>query len=51
MRTTNSKAPPSFDRKAMLSVVGRGARKLKGRSTAQWLNELRGPVALPPRRK
>jgi len=41
------KATRAFDRRAMLAVVGRGARKLKGKSTAQWLNDLRGPVELP----
>jgi hypothetical protein len=40
------KATRTFDRAAMLGVVGTGARKRKGRTAAQWLTELRGPAAL-----
>jgi len=45
------KAPEKFDRKAMLAVVGVDAGKLKGKTTAQWLDEMRGPVELPRRKK
>ena len=41
------KATRAFDRKAMLAVVGLGARKLKGTNTEQWLDDLRGPVEMP----
>ena len=41
------KATRNFDRRAMMAVVGRGARKLKGRKVQEWLEDLRGPVELP----
>jgi len=41
------KATRNFDRRAMMAVVGRGARKLKGRKVRDWLEDLRGPVELP----
>jgi len=41
------KATRAFDRRAMLAVAGRGARKLKGKTVKQWMDELRGPVELP----
>jgi hypothetical protein len=31
----------------MRSVLGRGKRKLQGKTSQQWLEYLRGPVELP----
>jgi antitoxin PrlF len=42
------KAVPVFDEEEMASVVGCAKGALGGRSAAQWLEETRGPVALPP---
>ncbi len=44
------KAVPVFDEDQMLSVVG-CARGRLGRSAAQWLEETRGPVRMPPKRR
>lgn len=40
------KAVPAFDEDAMRSVIG-CAKGVLGRKTADWLDETRGPVALP----
>ena len=44
------KAFPVFDEEAMRSVRGR-ARGRFARTTAAWLTETRGPVALPRKKK
>lgn len=41
------KAVPVYDEDEMMSVLGCARDRLE-RSTAEWLNETRGPVALPP---
>ena len=41
------KAVPVFDEEEMKSVLGCATRAL-GRSSSEWLEETRGPVALPP---
>lgn len=44
------KAVAVFDEQEMRSVVGCAKGKL-GRNAAEWLNETRGPVALPRQRR
>jgi AbrB family looped-hinge helix DNA binding protein len=41
------KAIKQVDEKRMRSVLGRGRRKLQGKTSQQWLDVLRGPVELP----
>jgi antitoxin PrlF len=41
------KATKQVDEKRMRSVLGRGKRKLQGKTSQEWLEELRGPVELP----
>jgi len=41
------KAVKQVDEKRMLSVLGRGKRKLQDKTVNEWLDELRGPVELP----
>jgi antitoxin PrlF len=41
------KASKEIDVKRMRSVLGRGKRALRGKTTAQWMEWLRGPVELP----
>jgi AbrB family looped-hinge helix DNA binding protein len=41
------KAVPVFDEREMRSVIGIAKDRI-GRSTAEWLDETRGPVELPP---
>ncbi len=41
------KATKQVDEKRMRSVLGRGKRKLQGKTSQQWLEYLRGPVDLP----
>jgi AbrB family looped-hinge helix DNA binding protein len=41
------KATRQVDEKRMRSVLGRGKRKLQGKTSQEWLEELRGPVELP----
>jgi AbrB family looped-hinge helix DNA binding protein len=41
------KATKQVDEKRMRSVLGRGKRKLQGKTSHEWLEELRGPVELP----
>ena len=45
------RAIKSTDARLMRSVVGIAKRKLAGKSVLGWLDELRGPVALPPRKR
>ena len=35
----------------MRSVIGIARKELAGKTTEEWLDELRGPAALPPRRR
>jgi AbrB family looped-hinge helix DNA binding protein len=41
------KATKQVDEKRMRSVLGRGKRKLQGKTSQEWLEYLRGPVELP----
>lgn len=43
------RAVPCGDRQRVRGVVGIAARELAGRTGAEWLAELRGPVRLPRR--
>jgi AbrB family looped-hinge helix DNA binding protein len=43
------KAVPAVDAERMRAVIGIARGELAGRSAAQWLDELRGPVGLPRR--
>ncbi|HAB18935.1 MAG TPA: AbrB/MazE/SpoVT family DNA-binding domain-containing protein [Verrucomicrobiota bacterium] len=45
------KATKVVDRERMRSAVGLARKELAARTTLQWLEELRGPVELPRRRK
>ena len=47
------KAAKAVDPERMRAAIGIGKDELAGRTTLQWLEELRGPVELPalPRRK
>jgi AbrB family looped-hinge helix DNA binding protein len=44
------KATKAFDPGRMRSVVGIAKTALAGKTTRQWLEELRGPVELPGRK-
>ena len=45
------KATKAVDPERMRSVIGVAKEELAGKTTLQWLEELRGPVELPPKRK
>jgi len=45
------KAIKQVDAERMRSVIGIAKRELAGRSVADWLDELRGPVELPRKRR
>jgi len=45
--TNYLKADKFVDLKRMRAVIGVGKKQLSGKSTAQWMEELRGPVELP----
>ena len=45
------KARKSVDRARMQSVIGIGKKELAGKSAREWLEELRGPVELPRRKR
>lgn len=45
------KATKAVARDRMKAVIGIAARDLAGRTTREWLDDLRGPVALPRRRR
>ena len=45
------KAAKVVDEKAMRAVFGCARKQLAGKSTLEWLEDVRGPVALPPARK
>ena len=41
------KAHKPFDREKMRSVIGRGRKRYGQKSSAEWIEFLRGPVELP----
>jgi AbrB family looped-hinge helix DNA binding protein len=43
------KATKAVDPERMRAVIGIGKDELAARTTLQWLEELRGPVGMPPR--
>lgn len=43
------KATKAADPERMRAVIGIAKGDLEGRTTLEWLDELRGPVQLPPR--
>ena len=45
------KATKAFDPIRMRSVIGIAKEELAGKSALEWLDELRGPVELPRKRK
>jgi AbrB family looped-hinge helix DNA binding protein len=45
------KATKCADPARMRSVIGIAKKQLAGKSTLDWLDELRGPVELPPRQR
>lgn len=45
------KAIKAADAERMRSVVGSARRETAGKSSSEWLDELRGPVQVPPRRR
>jgi AbrB family looped-hinge helix DNA binding protein len=49
-RTHYPVARRALDIKRMRSAIGCASQTLKGKSTAQWLEEIRGPVELPKSR-
>jgi AbrB family looped-hinge helix DNA binding protein len=44
------KATKAVDPERMRAVIGIAKQELAGRTTLEWLEELRGPVELPPRK-
>ena len=45
------KATKAVDPERMRSVIGMPEEELAGKTTLEWLDELRGPVELPRRKK
>jgi len=45
------KAVKAGDPERMRSVVGLGRRETSAKTSSEWLDELRGPVEVPPRRR
>jgi AbrB family looped-hinge helix DNA binding protein len=45
------KATRQIDAERMRAVIGIARKELAGRSVAEWLDELRGPVQLPRKRR
>lgn len=45
------RATKTTDGRRMRSVVGIAKRELAGKSVLGWLDELRGPAALPPKKR
>ena len=45
------KATKQIDAERMRAVIGIAQEELAGRSVADWLDELRGPVQLPRKRR
>ncbi|MGH7806003.1 MAG: AbrB/MazE/SpoVT family DNA-binding domain-containing protein [Candidatus Binatia bacterium] len=50
-RADHLRATKSVDPARMRSVVGIARSELAGKSVGEWLDELRGPVELPPARR
>ena len=50
-RTDSLKATKCADAARMRSVIGIARKELAGKSVAQWVEALRGPVDLPRRRR
>jgi AbrB family looped-hinge helix DNA binding protein len=44
------KAAKLIDLERMRSVIGIAQKELAGKTTLEWLDELRGPVELPPKK-
>lgn len=42
------KAVPAFDIEDMMACIGAGKNGYAGKTSAEWLDESRGPVELPP---
>ena len=42
------KAKKKLDRERLQALAGFAKEELAGKTTAEWLDELRGPVELPP---
>ena len=45
------KATKCVDTERMRAVIGIAKRELAGKSVAEWMELLRGPAALPPKRR
>jgi AbrB family looped-hinge helix DNA binding protein len=45
------KATRQVDAERMQAVIGIARKELAGRSVAEWIDELRGPVQLPRKRR
>lgn len=45
------KATRQVDAERMRAVIGIARKELAGRSAAEWIDELRGPVRLPRKRR
>jgi AbrB family looped-hinge helix DNA binding protein len=45
------KATKCVDPERMRSVIGIAKSELAGRTASEWLDELRGPVELPPKKR
>jgi hypothetical protein len=46
-RTPYLKASKAFSREVMRQAIGRGRDRSPQRTSAEWIEELRGPVELP----
>jgi bifunctional DNA-binding transcriptional regulator/antitoxin component of YhaV-PrlF toxin-antitoxin module len=44
------RATKAADPERMRAIIGVGRKQLAGKTSLQWLQELRGPVELPPRK-
>ena len=50
-RADHLKATKCADAARMRGVVGIAKRELAGKSVREWMDELRGPVDLPPKKR
>lgn len=50
-RASHLKATRAVDPKRMRAVVGIGRTELAGKTADEWLDELRGPVEIPKKRR
>jgi len=46
-RADHLKATKAVDLERMRRIIGIGKRELEGKTTQEWMDELRGPVELP----